>query len=119
MQNKEILVGLGILGIVAYLRFRSKGSNSILENKFEKANELENIKGIIDSGISKSQLELSNLVVPTDDRNWGSLSNNAKRSPYLGTLLAKYQEQKTELSTRITELGKISKSLNLNDLLKL
>ena len=110
MQNKEILVGLGIMGIIAYLRFGSKGSNSILENKFEKANELENIKSIIDSGISTSQLELNNLVVPTDDRNWGSLSNNAKRSHYLGTLLAKYQEQKTELSTRITELGKISKS---------
>jgi len=119
MQNKEVLVGVGILGVIAYLHFRGQGRNSILENKFEKANELESIKGIIDSGISESQTEFNNLVKPVDNRIWGQLSNNQKRSDYLGTLMAKFNKEKSDLSTRIAELGKISNSLNLNDLLKL
>jgi hypothetical protein len=119
MQNKNAIIGIGILGVIAYLHFRSQGRNSILENSFVEAIKIEDLQQGTSSVISQTQNELDNLVYPVDNRDYNSLSRAQKKQNVLGSAIVSFNAIKSGLEQKMTILGEFQKSLNVNDVLKL
>ena len=61
MGNREKIVGLGFLGILAIMYFRNKGSNTILQNKFTKAINVEKSLAVIPDIISNLQNQIKEI----------------------------------------------------------
>jgi hypothetical protein len=61
MGNREKIVGLGILSIIAIMYFRGKGSNIILENKFSEAINVEKSLAVIPDIISNLQNQIREI----------------------------------------------------------
>ncbi len=61
MGNREKIVGLGILSVLAFMHFRNKGVNTILENKFDEAINVEKSLAVIPDIISNLQNQIREI----------------------------------------------------------
>jgi len=109
MVNKS-LIGVGILGLVAYLHYRSQRSNSISENNaIQKAFNLSELQGATQDLIEQNQTQLENLTAPVWDRKGrASFRANEQRT-------RDYQATKNALTLKIRQLVGFQESLNNDD----
>ena len=108
MGNKEKLVGLGFLGILAIMHFRNKGRNSILENKFTKAVNVEKSLAVIPDIISNLQNQIREIPA---FMQW--------IGPEQRAIISNIEKNNADIRRQIGLFTDIQQSLNLEDTLKI
>ena len=108
MGNKEKLVGLGFLGILAIMHFRSKGSNTILENKFSEAIYVEKSLAVIPDIISNLQNQIREIPV------FMQFLGAEQRA-----IISNIEKNNADIRRQIGLFTDIQQSLNLEDTLKI
>ena len=107
MGNEEDLIGLGIVGIVAYLYVRGKGDSSLLENKFEQAIAVEKTNKIIPDILSGLRSEIQDVPI------------FRRFKPEQTAIIGRINQFNEGIRRKETELVNFQQSLNLNETLKL
>jgi plasmid maintenance system antidote protein VapI len=105
--NKEKIVGLGILGVLAFMHFRSKGINTILENKFDEAINVEKSLAVIPDII----LNLQNQIKEVPEFR--------RFKPEQTAIIGNVQSFNADIRREIGLFTDIQQSLNLEDTLKI
>ncbi len=107
MGNKEKIVGLGFLGVLAFMHFRSKGINTILENKFDEAINVEKSMAVIPDIISNLQNQIKEVPVFRRFR------------PEQTAIIGNVKSFNADIRREIGLFTDIQQSLNLEDTLKI
>ena len=122
MGNKEILVGVGILGLFTYLHFRNSRSDFILENKFEEAIQHENFtqtrSNIITTYTQELKNRLSNISFAPVPSQTSSRAARLRRFNVIADnrgLLA----EKNDIMRKLAEIVKFPEPINTNKILEL
>ena len=107
MGNKEKLVGLGILSVLAFMHFRGKGVNTILQNKFTKAINVEKSLAVIPDIITNLQNQIKEVPV------------FRRFSPEQTAIIGNVKSFNADIRREIGLFTDIQQSLNLEDTLKI
>jgi hypothetical protein len=107
MGNKEKLVGLGILSVLAFMHFRGKGVNTILQNKFTKAINVEKSLAVIPDIILNLQNQIKEVPV------------FRRFSPEQTAIIGNVKSFNADIRREIGLFSDIQQSLNLEDALKI
>ncbi len=107
MGNKEKLVGLGILSVLAFMHFRNKGVNTILENKFDEAINVEKSLAVIPDIILNLQNQIKEVPVFRRFR------------PEQTAIIGNVKSFNADIRREIGLFTDIQQSLNLEDTLKI
>ena len=107
MGNKEKLVGLGILSVLAFMHFRNKGVNTILENKFDEAINVEKSLAVIPDIITNLQNQIKEVPV------------FRRFSPEQTAIIGNVKSFNADIRREIGLFSDIQQSLNLEDALKI
>ncbi len=107
MGNKEKLVGLGILSVLAFMHFRNKGVNTILENKFDEAINVEKSLAVIPDIITNLQNQIKEVPVFRRFR------------PEQTAIIGNVKSFNADIRREIGLFTDIQQSLNLEDTLKI
>ena len=111
MGNKEKLVGLGFLSILAIMYFRNKGVNTILENKFNEAKNVEAFIPLISDTIDRLKGQISTQAPFTDSLGRRCTSSSCRRDT------DNRARNNANLRTTIAELVIKQQELNPNEVL--
>jgi hypothetical protein len=109
--NKEKIVGLGILSVLAFMHFRSKGINTILENKFDAAINVEAFIPLISDTIDRLKGQISTQAPFTDSFGRRCTSSSCRRDT------DNRARNNANLRTTIAELVIKQQELNPNEVL--
>ena len=107
MGNREKIVGLGILSVLAFMHFRNKGVNTILENKFDEAINVEKSLAVIPDIISNLQNQIKEVPV------------FRRFSPEQTAIIGNVKSFNADIRREIGLFTDIQQSLNLEDTLKI
>ena len=107
MGNKEKIVGLGILSVLAFMHFRNKGVNTILENKFDEAINVEKSLAVIPDIITNLQNQIKEVPVFRRFR------------PEQTAIIGNVKSFNADIRREIGLFTDIQQSLNLEDTLKI
>ncbi len=111
MGNREKIVGLGILSIIAIMYFRNKGTNAILEDKFNKFQAMETSKNLISTEIENLKSQISTQSPFTDSFGRRCTSSSCRRDT------DNRARNNANLRTTIAELVIKQQELNPNEVL--
>lgn len=107
MGNREKIVGLGILSVLAFMHFRNKGVNTILENKFDEAINVEKSLAVIPDIITNLQNQIKEVPV------------FRRFSPEQTAIIGNVKSFNADIRREIGLFTDIQQSLNLEDTLKI
>jgi hypothetical protein len=118
---KESIAGIAIVGIIAYLFIRSKGSNSILESNFKSALEIENLQRETDTSIVQQREKVDNFVIPDNSTIFQATSSRRDRAMRAASIkrIREAEKQKPLLLEELNRLIGVRKSLNVHEVLEL
>ena len=107
MGNREKIVGLGFLSVLAFMHFRNKGVNTILENKFDEAINVEKSLAVIPDIITNLQNQIKEVPVFRRFR------------PEQTAIIGNVKSFNADIRRKIGLFTDIQQSLNLEDTLKI
>jgi hypothetical protein len=119
-MGKNAVIGIAILGFIAYLHIRSKRSDTLFENNVQQENinyQLQNafniseLKGATDDLVTNQQIKIDALIRPILKNSFGRFDLNQHEIK-----INAFNIQKSGLVKRLNDLLTFQKSLNNDDI---